>query len=202
MTVFYWQHIHALWAGAATLAMLVGIGLIYRSWRWHKRGGLIPGWGILALSLAGWSIAGGTWIGLPVGISVLMVLIITWIAVQGQWPMQTRTTAQRTGQGGAAAVQSSPAGYSAVPARTWLRGGARFLVAGPLAALFALTTSLLLAQLLMSIDADRVFTERLAVTLIWTAGMAWACTATRLTGPTIIMTSSTVLALTLLLLLH
>ncbi|MEX1198836.1 MAG: hypothetical protein WEB57_13380 [Pseudohongiellaceae bacterium] len=202
MTVFYWQHFHPLWTGASTLVMLMGIALIYRSWRWHERGGLIPGWVFLALSLAGWSIAGGTWIGLPVGASFLMVLVIGGIAAQGQWPAQTRTRTQRTGQGGAAAVQSSVAGNPAIPTRLWLRGGARFLVAGPLAAMFALTTSLLLARLVLSIDADCVFTERLAVTLIWAAGMAWACTATRLIRPAIIMASGTVIALVLLLLLR
>ncbi len=205
MTVFYWQHISAFWAVAATGVMLIGIWLIYRSWRWQKRGGLLPGWALLALSLATWSLAGGTWIGLPIGACALMLLVLAWIALQGQWTTLDRVPSIRSPANapvGDSTLSPSSTQIPSLPLRVWLRGGARVLVAGPLAAVFALTTGVLLAQLLMAVDADRVFTERLAVTVIWTAGMAWASIATRLLRPTMIMAGSSAAALGLLMLVR
>lgn len=190
MTVFYWQHIDPWWAAAAMALMLMGIGLIYRAWRWQKHSGLWPGWLLLALSLTGWTVAGGLWIGLPTGISVLMLLVIIWIAWQGQWP--TRATAVN-GDTALANRKGAASDRRAVCLR--------LLAAFPLAAVFALTVTLVLAQAVAA-GADRVFTERLAVTLIWAAGAVWACTATRPQQPAIMMGAASATAVLILLLMR
>ena len=194
MTLFYWQHIDPWWAAAGTLLMLAGIALIYRSWRWQRRSGLVPGWALLMLSLLGWTQAGTAWIGLPIGACVLMLMVMGWIAWHGQWPERVPS---QTASHGAAAARATP-GRSA---STWRPIGIRLLAAIPLAAVFAVTTSVLLAQA-FPVGANRVFTERMAVTLLWTLGAAWACTATRPRDPCIIMAGASIAALLLLLLLR
>jgi hypothetical protein len=195
MTVFYWQHFDPAIASIATLCMLAGLALVYRSWRWQKRAGLIPGWILLLASLIGWSLAGTAWIGLPVGASALMLLVIAWIAFQGQWPSRVATT------NGVATTQKSGRGITglSVAPGAWQRGLIRLLVAGPIAAAFATATGLLLAQAIATVNADRLFAERLLVTMLWTGGMAWACLARRPALPAGCMVFITVTALAALL---
>lgn len=210
MTEFYWQHIDPLWAGAATFVMLLGIGLIYRSWRWHKRAGLVPGWLLLLMSLVGWSFAGTTWIGLPTGFSLLMLIALGWILVQGQWPTQAANAADNAGThrgetqqnngntGSDNTSQVTAAEFPTVRPAALKRGVLRLLLAGPLAAVFALSVGVILAQLFTDTEPGRVLVLELSVSLLWTLGMAWVCLSNVLRRLAIILAGSSVAAIAIL----
>jgi len=202
MTEFYWQHIDPLWAGAATLLMLLGIALIYRSWRWQKRAGLVPGWLFLLVSLPGWSIAGTVWIGLPTGFSLLMLIALGWILIQGQWPTQSANSPlspQHSASPGASNMSAETiAAFPSVSRAAQKRGALRLLLAGPLAAGFSLSVALLLGQLLTDTDAGRVLVQELTLSLLWPLCMAWVCLVRALRKPALIMAGSAIVAITML----
>lgn len=113
-----------------------------------------------------------------------MLLFIIWIAAQGQWPSRTAVSSGQR-------AENLPA-KPMISHHLWQRGLMRLLVAGPLAAVLALTSSVLLGQL--TTGNDRLFTERLAVTVLWTLGMAWACTSHKIRVPAITLATLSAIA--------
>ena len=184
-------------AAAATLAVAVGVWLLWLAWKRNPRprGGLIAGgWALLiaaAVLLAPW--AGGD---RGVAISTLLVAVAAtvFIVISGRWTLPHGRKAKpiRATAGGA---EPAPG-----PASTWARTVAAVLLALPVSTAASVAAGVALAVWTPGAPADKLVTAAFGAPLILAGAMVWTCADRRLlrtTGGLLALTAVCALAVVL-----
>ncbi|CAN5362018.1 hypothetical protein BH10PSE3_BH10PSE3_23250 [soil metagenome] len=159
-------------ATAATLAIAVGVWLLWLAWKRNPkpRGGLIAGgWALLivaAVLLTPW--AGGD---RGVAISTLLVAVAAtvFIIISGRWTLPHGKKAKpiRATAGGADPAQG--------PATTWPRTLAAVLLALPVSTAASVAAGVALAVWTPGAPADKLVTAAFSTPLILAGAMVWTC---------------------------
>ena len=185
----------------ATLAVAVGVWLLWLAWKRHPRprGGLIAGgWALLLLAavlLAPW--AGGdrgvaiTTLLVAVAATVFIVLSGRWTSPKGKKAKPIRATA---------AMISGGADPATGPATTPLRTVAAVLLALPLSLAASTAFGLVLALYGPGSVADKLVAAAFGAPLVMAAAMVWTCADRRLlrtTGGLLALTAVCALAVVL-----
>ena len=169
-------------AVTATLAVAVGVWLLWLAWKRNPRprGGLIAGgWALLvaaAVLLAPW--AGGD---RGVAISTLLVAVAAtvFIVISGRWnlPHGKKAKPIRATAGGA---DPAPG-----PASTWPRTVAAVLLALPVSMAASIAAGVALAVWTPGAPADKLVTAAFGAPLILAGAMVWTCADRKLLRTTL-----------------
>jgi hypothetical protein len=185
---------------AATLAVGVGVWLLWLAWKRNPRprGGLIAGgWALLlaaAVLLAPW--AGGD---RGVAISTLLVALAAtvFVVASGRWTLPRGKKAKpiRATAGGADPATG--------PATTWPRTLAAVLLALPVSTAASIAVGVALAVWTPGAPADKLITAAFGAPLVLAGAMVWTCADRKLLRTTIGLVALTaVSALTVVLRPH
>lgn len=175
-------------AWTATLAVSVGVWLLWLAWKRNPRprGGLIAGgWALLAAAavlLAPW--AGGD---RGVAISTLLVAVAAtvFIVISGRWTLPRGKKAKpiRATAGGADPATG--------PATTWPRTVATVLLALPVSTAASVAFGVALVVWMPGSPADKLVTAAFGAPLVLAGAMVWACADRKLLHTTAILVALT-----------
>ncbi|WP_148293621.1 hypothetical protein [Azospirillum sp. B4] len=159
--------------GGLVLTVL-GIVLLRRVWaasgvsRWRA----LPGWGLILAGFAGWLAVADADKAIVIG-CLAFSLVGYGVVALGRDRRRRPHRAPKE----AVAVPADPAGRAWVTA---LRGTARVLLAGPLAAMLGLSLAALMAVRGGGIEADRLVAGGFIGPVAWGVAMTWALVDARL----------------------
>ncbi|KRA59345.1 hypothetical protein ASD79_11695 [Caulobacter sp. Root655] len=185
--------IQPLLASAATLAVAVGVWLLWRAWKRHPqpRGRLIAGgWALLLLAavlLAPW--AGGDR-GVAIETLLAAVAATVFIVVSGRWASPKGKKARPIR---ATAMISGGADPAIGPATTPLRTVAAVLLALPVSLAASVGVGLVLAIWVPGSQADKLVTAAFGAPLVMAGAMVWTCADRRLLRTTAVLLAVTAL---------
>lgn len=177
MTEFYWGATRLLPALVGALLLLGCIVLLHRAWLGRLRTGPWPAWALITGGLTSWTLAGHALITAPMGVVLLMLIALGWIAMRGSWGSARARTM------GTAASDGVAPGVGGTATRNWKRALNRTLIMGPLAALSACAVSLAVAARLPGSDTDRGVAGLFLLIMLWAAALVWTAADSRLRRP-------------------
>jgi hypothetical protein len=173
-------------AAAATLAVAVGVWLLWLAWKRNPkpRGGLIAGgWALLAAAavlLAPW--AGGDR-GVAISTLLAAVAATVFIGISGRWTLPHGKKAKPIRATAAQALGSADPAPG--PASTWPRTVAAVLLALPVSTAAAVAAGVALAVWTPGAPADKLVTAAFGAPLILAGAMVWTCADRRLLRTTL-----------------
>ncbi|MEE3625175.1 hypothetical protein UCD39_14465 [Nitrospirillum sp. BR 11752] len=172
--------------GGLALTVL-GIVLLRRVWasatapRWHT----LPGWGLILAGFAGWLAVADADKAITIGVLAFSLVGVA-VLVAGRDRRRRPHRAPKAPSAKTPKAGASPAktmGASSAASRPWvtaLRGTARVLLAGPLAAGIGLSLAALVAVRGGGLEGDRLVAGGFVGPIAWGIAMTWALADARL----------------------
>lgn len=184
----------------ATLAVGVGVWLLWRAWKRHPRpraGSIAGGWALLLLA----TVLLAPWAGGDRGVAITALLVAAaataFVVVSGRWTAPKGKTAKPIR---ATTVISGSADPATGPATTPLRTVAAVLLALPMSLAASTAFGLVVALYGPGSVADRLVAAAFGAPLVMAGAMVWTCADRRLlrtTGGLLALTAACALAVVL-----
>lgn len=197
------SHFDPLFMLLGSLTGFAGLALVYAAWRKSQRQPALlwAAWLLLGLGSALWITAARFDTGLALAITLWMLAALITVLANGQWRQKTAGKNKKRADVSLDGTLPDPNVAPSVkaPSLPVLQSAVvNFLLAGPLAFVFALSVSLVLFAVAPWQEATRIMASAILVIFIWAATMVWVSASARRVGGVVVMSLSSALSLLLL----